>query len=77
MFCTLLIIPFAGDANTNPEWDTLNSRPPYFLVELRVELDIFSSHLFAGKGLDLFDGPRSALLKSDTMNLRNSISTEF
>lgn len=76
MFCTLFIIPLARDADTNPEWDPLNSGPPHFLVELRVKLDIFSPHLFAGEGLDLFDGPRSALLKSNTMNLRNSVNTE-
>ena len=77
MLCALLIIPFAGDADTNSEWDTLNPGPPHFLVELRVEFDIFSLHLFAGKGLDFFDGPRSALFKSATMNLGNSVSTEF
>lgn len=66
-FGIFVIIPLAGDTNSDPPWDTSDSSAPDLLVQLHVHSDILCAHCFHCKLSDLLDGCGGLLLECAAM----------
>jgi len=68
VLCVLLVVTFARDTHAQAEWNALDPTFPDFLVELRVEADVFGTHGFGSEGFDFLDRFGSAFLEGYAVN---------
>jgi len=67
LFCSLLVIAFPFQSNTDPMGHVLDSLSPQRLVQLRVNPHVSRAHRLLRKVYNGLDGPRSALLERAAM----------